>query len=179
MALRKLKHAPKLLTRVLDLVCAGQMAPPKWLEGLRPAVVLDWGGERKNSGKRAQGGKVPPIRFPEDGLVRAYYDRHPEARMQPVDLRSFTPPPAREFAQRQLQLMQAESISAKVAYHRLKAEMLADSKSYPQQRRSVLAAVQEEEEQVLQDAMRTLRESQGTLRVASGLPDGPPGSGPP
>ncbi|PNW75531.1 hypothetical protein CHLRE_12g530500v5 [Chlamydomonas reinhardtii] len=50
---------------------------------------------------------IPRVTLPEKPLIRAFLQKYPEARAEPVALDSFTPPLARQFAQRQLQLMQA------------------------------------------------------------------------
>lgn len=47
------------------------------------------------------------VSLPEKPLVREFLRRYPEARSEPVALDSFRPPLARQFAQRQLQLMQS------------------------------------------------------------------------
>ncbi|KAG2453422.1 hypothetical protein HYH02_001645 [Chlamydomonas schloesseri] len=50
---------------------------------------------------------IPRVTLPEKPLIRAFLQKYPEARAEPVALDSFNPPLARQFAQRQLQLMQA------------------------------------------------------------------------
>eukprot|EP00200_Dunaliella_tertiolecta_P001533 CAMPEP_0202351630 /NCGR_PEP_ID=MMETSP1126-20121109/8186_1 /ASSEMBLY_ACC=CAM_ASM_000457 /TAXON_ID=3047 /ORGANISM="Dunaliella tertiolecta, Strain CCMP1320" /LENGTH=113 /DNA_ID=CAMNT_0048943761 /DNA_START=251 /DNA_END=592 /DNA_ORIENTATION=+ len=46
------------------------------------------------------------VMLPENRLMHKFYMRHPEARLEPVPLQSFEPPIAKQFAIRQLQLMQ-------------------------------------------------------------------------
>ncbi|KAG2438710.1 hypothetical protein HXX76_005256 [Chlamydomonas incerta] len=50
---------------------------------------------------------IPRATLPDKPLIRAFLRKYPEARAEPVALDSFTPPLARQFAQRQLHLMQA------------------------------------------------------------------------
>ncbi|KAG2498811.1 hypothetical protein HYH03_003004 [Edaphochlamys debaryana] len=49
----------------------------------------------------------PRIQLPEAPFVRAFLQKYPEAKSEPVALNSFAPPLARQFAQRQLELIQS------------------------------------------------------------------------
>ncbi|GLC46318.1 hypothetical protein PLESTB_000998500 [Pleodorina starrii] len=49
------------------------------------------------------------VDLPEKPLTRAFFAKYPEAKNEPLALDSFTPPIARRFTQRQMQLMQAGS----------------------------------------------------------------------
>ena len=54
-----------------------------------------------------KGHRPKPLSFPEDPLIQSYMARHPEAKLVPISLSGDQPAPARAFAWRQLQLMQA------------------------------------------------------------------------
>ncbi len=54
-----------------------------------------------------KGHRPKALSFPEDPLIQSYMARHPEAKLVPISLSGDQPAPARAFAWRQLQLMQA------------------------------------------------------------------------
>ena len=59
-----------------------------------------------------KGHRPKKLTFPEDPLVQSYMTRHPEAKLTPIFLNGSPPAPARVFAERQLQLMQARCVAA-------------------------------------------------------------------
>jgi hypothetical protein len=60
--------------------------------------------------------------WPEDRLMWKYFRRNPDARKIPYALNSFKPPPVKEFALRQLQLMQQGAKEAD-AYNKAQNEL--------------------------------------------------------
>ncbi|GFR43998.1 hypothetical protein Agub_g5144 [Astrephomene gubernaculifera] len=56
--------------------------------------------------------QLPKVDLPEKPLIKAFLQKYPEAKYEPVALDSFRPPLARRFVQRQVQLMQAGSDTA-------------------------------------------------------------------
>lgn len=66
--------------------------------------------------------KPQQIVFPEDKLIRAYYNRHPTAKFFPIDLHSNKPFFIRNFAKRQLKVMRQKRVSEKEALSIVEAE---------------------------------------------------------
>ncbi len=62
-----------------------------------------------------KGHRPKKLAFPEDPLVQSYMTRHPEAKLTPIFLNGSQPAPARVFAERQLQLMQARCVASSTA----------------------------------------------------------------
>ncbi|KAK9788574.1 hypothetical protein WJX73_005827 [Symbiochloris irregularis] len=131
------------------------MPEPPWLQPL--ARVRD--SELRASSSLGQGSgrsRELKLTFPEDRFLQSYLDRHPETRLQPVDLSSFRAPRARQFAWRQLDL-----VSAGLPRNRAR-ELLEQHYKLPNSPKAVkqpdvLTAVQREEEQILLEAMERLR----------------------
>uniref|UniRef100_A0AAD5DZR7 Small ribosomal subunit protein mS23 n=1 Tax=Chlorella ohadii TaxID=2649997 RepID=A0AAD5DZR7_9CHLO len=121
-----------ILAYTKSLVRAGVMERPLWMAAVERTPPLPAG----KPGKRP-----PSITYPEDELIDAYYRKHPEARLEPIDMASFEPPTARRFALRQLELIEREGMSKRAA-----------------------AAVAEEELH-LQQALRQYADSHGPTQV--------------
>ena len=66
--------------------------------------------------------KPQQIVYPEDKLIRAYYNRHPTAKFLPIDLQSKQPHFIRNFANRQLKVMRRMRCSEKQALLVVEAE---------------------------------------------------------
>ncbi|KAL4435585.1 hypothetical protein ABPG77_002548 [Micractinium sp. CCAP 211/92] len=135
---------------------AGVMEEPAWMGALTRTPPLPPG----------KPGKRPPrIVYPEDQLVEAYYRKHPEARLEPVDMSSFEPPTARRFALRQLALMQEQGLSQRKAYDIVEAEFAEERRQREAaaggQRQSIIDQIQAEEEYHLQQALRTYADRNG------------------
>ncbi|KAL4425206.1 hypothetical protein ABPG75_009222 [Micractinium tetrahymenae] len=138
------------------LVKAGLMEEPAWMAALARTPPLPPG----------KPGKRPPrIVYPEDALVENYYRKHPEARLEPVDLSSFEPPTARRFALRQLELMHGRGLSQRRAYEITEKEFAEERRQREAaaggQRASIIDQIQAEEEFHLQQAMRTYSDRNG------------------
>jgi hypothetical protein len=157
-----------LVKYVKFLVEAGAMKPPLWLSALErvPPPPLP-----------APGRRPPTIRFPEDELVRGYYRRHPEASLQPLDLGSFDPPPARRFAARALELI-AAGVPRREATARAEHE-LASAAGRGERTRGVIEQVQAEEEAHLQDALNTFTVRHGHKPLPRRAEARPPHAGAP
>ncbi|KAL4854601.1 hypothetical protein ACK3TF_004756 [Chlorella vulgaris] len=144
------------------LVAAGVMETPSWMAALLRTPPLPPVRTKKS--------KPPKITFPEDELLLAYYRKHPEARLEPIDLASFEPPTGRRFALRQLELMQHKGLgkrSAAVQAEREFAEqrMQADAAAGRSGRQSIIDQIQAEEEQHLQQALRQYANKHGATVV--------------
>jgi hypothetical protein len=98
----------------------------------------------------------------EDRLLQAYRARHPESRLQPLDLNSFEPSPMRKFVQAQMELMQ-QGISHKRAYEQVLAQQQAESKDAAPQAGaySIIKSIQAAEERRLRQALVDHREIYG------------------
>ncbi|KFM22409.1 hypothetical protein F751_0156 [Auxenochlorella protothecoides] len=157
-----------LVKHVKFLAQAGAITKPKWLdvvEKIHPAVP-------------AKSSKKPAVlRFPEDDLLQAYYAKHPEAKMEPVDLSSFEPTSARKFVFRQLEVMQT-GVPRKEAYDIVSKEVAeaASTSDAPALGRVVLDQIQQEEEWHLMNAMSQFRERHPTVAKLS--PKKPPPANP-
>ncbi|KAF5831052.1 hypothetical protein DUNSADRAFT_13663 [Dunaliella salina] len=93
----KPRRAPALVHRALRNLDSGQYAVPASYQ-----VLLRFPAEELKNKQR----KPMKALLPENHLMHKFYIRHPEARLEPVPLQSFKPPLAKQFASRQLQLMQ-------------------------------------------------------------------------
>ncbi len=71
----------------------------------------DWPRCRCPPEPLVKGHRPKKLTFPEDPLVQSYMTRHPEAKLTPIFLNGSQPAPARVFAERQLQLMQARRVA--------------------------------------------------------------------
>eukprot|EP00884_Botryococcus_braunii_P023270 jgi/Botrbrau1/9627/Bobra.0131s0007.1 len=92
------------------------------------------------------------IVFPEDRLLQAFYAKRPEFLEEPVDLNSFSPPFARKFAWRQLELMEAgmtRKAAERLTEREFKDEL--ESKSF---KSSMIKKVQAEEERAILAALQ-------------------------
>ncbi|EFN56928.1 hypothetical protein CHLNCDRAFT_143448 [Chlorella variabilis] len=146
-----------------ELVMAGVGDIPPWLYALMRTPPLPVKPLRK--------GRPPPIKFPEDSLIDAYYRRHPEARLEAIDLASFEPPTGRRFALRQLELMSEEGgglskIEASIQVEKefsSRQEAAAAATGVRQQ--SIIEQIQAEEERHLQQALRQYATSHGPTTV--------------
>ena len=108
MAKRSTIELKKYVTMLAD---AGVMRKPRWLAAIEKFPPP---GDQA-SGPGSLGKKPRDIKYPEDELVANYYRSNPAASLEPVDLGSFDPPPARAFAYRQLELMKTEGLSRREA----------------------------------------------------------------
>jgi len=166
MAKRSTIELKKYVTMLAE---AGVMKKPTWLQAIEKFPPSDELGRRV--GKKPRG-----IKFEEDELVANYYRNNPAASLEPVDLGSFDPPPARAFAYRQLELMKTEGLSRREASAKAKSQALAE-----QNRRGdtdardasvtlepstglnvgqrLIEKIQEEETRHLDDAMATYKAS--------------------
>ena len=72
--------------------------------------------------------KPQQIVFPEDKLIRAYYNRHPTAKFLPIDLQSPQPHFVRNFAMRQLKVMRRLRVSEQEALRIVEAEAREEDK---------------------------------------------------
>ena len=102
--------------------------------------------------------RPPELRYAEDDIVKAYYRRHPEACLEPVDLGSFKPSTARRFAYRQLELMES-GLPRKQAKEQAEREFLAESSAKGEG--GIIETIQKEEENHLQQALQTYTERHG------------------
>ena len=116
MAKRSTIELKKYVTMLAE---AGVMKKPTWLQAIEKFPPSDQLGRRV-------GKKPRDIKFEEDELVANYYRNNPAASLEPVDLGSFDPPPARAFAYRQLELMKTESLSRREASAKAKSQALAE-----------------------------------------------------
>lgn len=142
------------------LIRAGVMERPAWMTALERTPPLPVG----------KPGKRPPrIVYPEDELVDTYYRKHPEARLEAIDLASFEPPTARRFALRQLELMNTKKWTQRRAYAAAEVEFAAQRAQAEAAaggvRHSIIDQIQTEEEQHLQTALRQYAQSYGPVQV--------------
>ena len=98
------------------------------------------------------------MRYPEDDIIKAYYKRHPEACLEPINLGSFEPSTARRFAYRQLELME-NGIPRRQAKEQTEKEFLAEASLKGEE--GIIETIQREEENHLQQAMQTYTERHG------------------
>ena len=93
------KHR-SLLDKAVRIVDVGNlMAPPKWLEPMEKVPPLKFTGAPK--------GPLKPLIFPEDRLIRAYFNRHQWAKFETIDCTDNASVHfVRAYAMRQLELMQ-------------------------------------------------------------------------
>ncbi|PRW34062.1 hypothetical protein C2E21_7201 [Chlorella sorokiniana] len=148
-----------ILAYTKSLVRAGVMERPRWMAAVERTPPLPTG----KPGKRP-----PSITFPEDELIEAYYRKHPEARLEPIDLASFEPPAARRFALRQLELIEKEGMSKRAAAAVVEGEFAAQQRRAAAEagsRHSIIEQIQAEEEIHLQQALRQYAESHGPTQV--------------
>lgn len=73
--------------------------------------------------------KPRQIVFPEDKLIRAYYNRHPTAKFLPIDLASDEPHFVRAFAQRQLKIMRSQRVPEDVALRVVQMEAMEEDRA--------------------------------------------------
>ena len=146
MAKRSTIELKKYVTMLAD---AGVMKKPRWLQAIERFPPP---GDHAN-GPNFQGKKPPDIKYAEDELVANYYRNNPAASLEPVDLGSFDPPPARAFAYRQLELMKMEGLSRREALKKAKKEMLSGEG----QGERLIEKIQEEEGRHLDDAVATYK----------------------
>ncbi|GFH11255.1 predicted protein [Haematococcus lacustris] len=66
------------------------------------------------------------LKQPEQHLTQEFLAAFPQAQLEAVDLRSFKPSIARQFAARQLQLMRGKGVMKHTAFNTCKAEMLEE-----------------------------------------------------
>ncbi len=142
MATRSTIELKKYVTMLAD---AGVMRKPRWLAAIEKFPPP---GDQA-SGPGSLGKKPRDIKYPEDELVANYYRSNPAASLEPVDLGSFDPPPARAFAYRQLELMKTEGLSRREALAKAKKEMLSGEG----QGERLIEKIQEEEGRHLDDAV--------------------------
>lgn len=95
--------------------------------------------------------------FPEDKLIQSFYDRYPNAKYIPVDLRSFDPPLAKKFAVRQLALMET-GMSKQEAQAQVEGQMRESGELVFPPRPSIIELIQLEEEKVLMDELGKSRQ---------------------
>lgn len=94
-----------LLGETEKILRSGHVEVPKWFEALKAVPPT------------AQMSAMKPERivYPEDKLIRAYYKRNPTERFQPIDLASAEPHYVRNFARRQLKIMNRSRVPEDVA----------------------------------------------------------------
>ena len=113
------------------------------------------------------------IVYPEDKLIRAYYNRDPTAKFVPADLGSAHTHHVRAFARRQLEVMRTRRVPEHEALKVVEAEAAAEEKSAAEARgarrdsraararrargTNALEQIQEEEELAWQAARRPRR----------------------
>ena len=73
--------------------------------------------------------KPQQIVYPEDKLIRAYYNRHPTARFLPIDLDDPNPHFVRAFALRQLKIMRAQRVPEDVALRVVEMEATEEERA--------------------------------------------------
>eukprot|EP00270_Netrium_digitus_P019823 TRINITY_DN7934_c0_g1_i2.p1 TRINITY_DN7934_c0_g1~~TRINITY_DN7934_c0_g1_i2.p1 ORF type:complete len:300 (-),score=96.26 TRINITY_DN7934_c0_g1_i2:183-1082(-) len=129
-----------LLSTVRVLVQGGVKRVPKWFKAMEKVPPQP---------KVTRCKRVKKIVFPEDPLIESFYARHPEAKLDPVDLRSFDPPLARFFAQRQLELMQ-QGIPKMVARDMVEEEVEAADKQLREEERKEVELLENEWEMQMQ-----------------------------
>ena len=163
MAKRSTIELKKYVTMLAE---AGVMKKPTWLQAIEKFPPSDQLGRRV-------GKKPRDIKFEEDELVANYYRNNPAASLEPVDLGSFDPPPARAFAYRQLELMKTEGLSRREASAKAKSQALAEQNRRGDTDASdtleaptglnvgqrLIEKIQEEETRHLDDAMATYKAS--------------------
>eukprot|EP00227_Mantoniella_beaufortii_P017059 CAMPEP_0197597102 /NCGR_PEP_ID=MMETSP1326-20131121/26588_1 /TAXON_ID=1155430 /ORGANISM="Genus nov. species nov., Strain RCC2288" /LENGTH=210 /DNA_ID=CAMNT_0043163719 /DNA_START=37 /DNA_END=669 /DNA_ORIENTATION=- len=112
----------RLLGVAEKIATSGAVEIPKWLEPMRTVSPSSW---------YQTGPKPMQIRFPEDKLVRAYYNRHPTAKFLPIDLASDRPHFVRAFALRQLEVMQS-GVSERDALRLVEREAMEEERNAQQ-----------------------------------------------
>jgi hypothetical protein len=155
MAKRSTIELKKYVTMLAE---AGVMKKPTWLQAIEKFPPPAHHASRP-------GKKPREIKFEEDELVSNYYRNNPAASLEPVDLGSFDPPPARAFAYRQLELMKAEGLSRKAAKARAREEMGAGEPAGLNVGQRLIEKIQQEEGRHLDDAMATYK-----ARMKDGTP---------
>lgn len=103
------------------------------------------------------GRRPATITFPEDSQVAAYYARHPEAKLEALDISSFEPPAARRVAYRTLEL-QAGGADKREAYTQAETEVAAAAAERRQgsgrAALGIIDQIQAEEESALRRAVQ-------------------------
>lgn len=106
----------------------------------------------------AQGKRPPKIVFEEDEFIEEYYRRHPAATLEPIDLGSFYPPVAKQFAYRAVQLMEEHGMSRAEAKEQAYKDVSSQEQSLSVGER-LIAKIQDEEGIHLKEAMETFRKN--------------------
>lgn len=148
---------------------------PRWLDAAHSVPPL---------GRTFAARRPAKIVYPEDRLMRAYYERNPEARFVPIDMESGQVHFVRAFALRQLELMQTRGLTERQARAAVEAEAEAERRarqrpseaggelppatlSAPPPPRNLVQAVQEEEEEELFKARIRVMEQRFSSQAAA------------
>lgn len=153
-----------LLTRMRVLVKGGIRPKPRWFDAVSKVPPAPF---------QEKWPKPPKIKYPEDPLVESYYARHPDSKFTPFKLQGFDSPIARQFALRQLELME-QGMSKRDARDQVEQEFEARAKAMEEQemaerrralrdgvnappvKKSVLEEIQEEEWQRIHHGLEVI-----------------------
>jgi hypothetical protein len=101
---------------VRQLLKSGVVSKPRWFDAVSrhpPQFPL-----RDPTKKRPM-----KIEYPEDRLLAKYYSKHPEARLEAMEIWRPQQHSAWKFVQRQLAVMKEEKLSEEDAYKKVEAEI--------------------------------------------------------
>ncbi|MEW5299420.1 MAG: hypothetical protein WDW38_004562 [Sanguina aurantia] len=154
----KPKREPGLLSKYMRDIESGCFEVPRSFDILRRYETEEL---------KLRHSKALELRFPENTLMKEFYVQHPEAKLEPVTLNSFQMPLAKQFAVRQLQLMET-GVSKAAAYKAVEEEL--QPRILAVQRGELasgthLELAQREEEQALDAALKLFMEK----KMASGV----------
>lgn len=98
-------------------------------------------------------------------MIASFYHRHPEAKLEPLDLSSFEPPTVRRFVNLQMDLMQ-KGLSKEESRNQVELEFFGPpDKSAPKS--SLIEDIQAEEERHLQEGVVQYLNSQFQLEAGT------------
>ncbi|GAX83007.1 hypothetical protein CEUSTIGMA_g10434.t1 [Chlamydomonas eustigma] len=109
------------------------------------------------------------VAFPENALILAFYRKYPQIKSRPLALSSFDAPIAKQFALKQLQLMNEEKLSADTAFERVEKDMMPQIMQFtrPSMGSSVSAVqlAQTDEERSLKEALAAVAEGKAPVNM--------------
>eukprot|EP00798_Chlamydomonas_sp_ICE-L_P017201 gene17201-23521_t len=158
------KRQPAFVKRFLRELESGAYQVPRSFD-----VLARYNTEELKLDTRSQRLKLA---FPEDRLMKDFMKRYLEAKLQPIELGSFCAPLAKQFALRQLQLMEGtERMSKEASFAQVEGEMAAQLRALSgtkeaQGTRFLVRLAHQEEEHHLRAALIEVSDQ----RARQGLP---------
>jgi len=108
---------------------------------------------------------TPKVKFPDNALITSFYQRHPEARFEPLTFDPSRPSKARLFVDRQLELMNHQGLTQLEAQRQAEEEY----KLRESGQKSIIQQLQEEEEKAIARARIAFVEQQQQQQASFAL----------